>query len=38
VMGDGALVPYRGAIFKKRLDIARGRSAYDAVREALGKA
>jgi hypothetical protein len=35
VMGDGALVPYRGAIFKKRLDPGGGRSAYDAVRQAL---
>jgi hypothetical protein len=35
VMGDGALVPYRGAIFKKRLEVADGQSAYEAVREAL---
>jgi hypothetical protein len=35
VMGDGRLVPYRGAVFKKQLDPGRGSSAYDAVREAL---
>jgi hypothetical protein len=35
VMGDGALVPYRGAIFRKRLDPRSGQSAYDAVHEAL---
>jgi hypothetical protein len=35
VMGDGALVPYRGAIFKKRLEVADSQSAYEAVREAL---
>jgi hypothetical protein len=35
VMGDGALVPHRGAIFRKRLEPGAGRSAYDAVREAL---
>jgi hypothetical protein len=36
VMGDGALVPYRGAIFKRRLEPARGESPFDAVWEALG--
>lgn len=35
VMGDGALVPYRGAVVKKRIEPVGGRSAYDAVREAL---
>jgi hypothetical protein len=35
VMGDGRLVPYRGAIFKRELDPGRGGSAYDAVRAAL---
>ena len=35
VMGDGALVPYRGAILRKRLDPGGGQSTYDAVREAL---
>jgi hypothetical protein len=35
VMGDGAVVPYRGAIFKKRLEPRDGQSPYDAVREAL---
>ena len=34
VMGDGALVPYRGAIFKRRLE-ARGGSPYAAIRGAL---
>ena len=37
VMGDGALVPYRGAIFKRRLEPARGESPFDAVGEALGE-
>ena len=36
VMGDGRLVPYRGGIFKKRLEPGGGRNAYDAVRTALG--
>lgn len=35
VMGDGRLVPYRGAIFKRELEPGRGESAYDAVRAAL---
>lgn len=35
VMGDGKLVPYRGAIFKKKLEPRRSQSAYEAVREAL---
>ena len=35
VMGDGRLVPYRGAIFKHRLEPADGASAYEAVRAAL---
>jgi hypothetical protein len=35
VMGDGAVVPYRGAIFRKRLEPRDGQTAYDAVREAL---
>lgn len=35
VMGDGRLVPYRGAIFKRRLEPGGGDSAYDAVRAAL---
>jgi hypothetical protein len=35
IMGDGALVPYRGALLRKRLDPRGGQSAYDAVREAL---
>jgi hypothetical protein len=34
VMGVGALVPYRGAIFKRRLE-PRGGSAYAAIRGAL---
>jgi hypothetical protein len=37
VMGDGRLVPYRGAIFKKPLGPRRGGTAYDAVRAALGE-
>jgi hypothetical protein len=35
VMGDGRLVPYRGTVFKQRLEPARGQGAYDALREAL---
>jgi hypothetical protein len=38
VMGDGALVPYRGAIFKRRIEPVRGQSPFDAVREAIGVA
>ena len=34
VMGDGALVPYRGAIFKRRLEPCDG-SPYAAIRGAL---
>jgi hypothetical protein len=36
-MGDGALVPYRGAIFKRRLEPARGQSPFDALADALGR-
>ena len=36
VMGDGRLVPYRGAIIKKELEPTGGRTAYEAVRAALG--
>jgi hypothetical protein len=35
VMGDGAVVPYRGAVVKRKLEPRRGQSPYDAVREAL---
>jgi hypothetical protein len=35
VMGDGALVPYRGVVRKRRLEPGRDQSAFDAVREAL---
>jgi hypothetical protein len=35
VMGDGAVVPYRGAVMKRRLEPRGGQSPYDAVREAL---
>lgn len=35
VMGDGRVVPYRGAIFKRELEPADGQTAYDAVRAAL---
>jgi hypothetical protein len=37
VMGDGRLVPYRGAIFKRKLEPGRGESAYDAVRAAVAR-
>jgi hypothetical protein len=36
VMGDGALVPYAGAVRKRRLEPARGESAFDAIRRELG--
>jgi hypothetical protein len=36
VMGDGALVPYTGAVRKRRLEPRDGETAFDAVREALG--
>jgi hypothetical protein len=35
VMGDGAVVPYRGAVFKKRLEPRDGHDAYAAVLDAL---
>ena len=35
VMGDGALVPYVGVIRKRRLEPARGQSAFDAIRGEL---
>jgi hypothetical protein len=35
VMGDGALVPYVGVVRKRRLNPARGQSAFDAIRGAL---
>jgi hypothetical protein len=35
VMGDGALVPYRGVVRRRKLDAPDGGSAFDAVREAL---
>jgi hypothetical protein len=35
LMGDGALVPYLGAIFKRKLEPPDGGSPFDAVREAL---
>ena len=35
VMGDGRLVPYRGAILRRELEPERGESAYEAVRAAL---
>ena len=37
VMGDGTLVPYRGAIFKRRLEPSSGGTAYDAVRHELAR-
>jgi hypothetical protein len=36
VMGDGAFVPYRGAIRKRRLEPTPDQTPFDAVREALG--
>jgi hypothetical protein len=35
VMGDGRLVPYRGAVSKKPLEPADGESPYEAIRAAL---
>jgi hypothetical protein len=35
VMGDGNLVAYHGAIFRKRLDPGGGESPFELVREAL---
>ena len=35
VMGDGALVPYRGAIVRRRLEPAGGRTPYEAISAAL---
>ncbi len=35
VMGDGSLVPYIGAIFKRRLEPGSG-SPFEALREELG--
>jgi hypothetical protein len=37
VMGDGTLVPYRGTIFKRRLEPPSGGTAYDAVRRELAR-
>ena len=35
VMGDGALVPYTGVVRKRKLEPSEGKSAFDAIREAL---
>jgi hypothetical protein len=35
VMGDGALVPYAGVVRKRKLEPGGGKSAFDAIREAL---
>jgi hypothetical protein len=35
VKGDGTLVAYRGAIFKRPIELREGQSVYDAVREVL---
>lgn len=35
VMGDGALVPYVGVVRKRKLEPARGDSAFDAIRREL---
>ena len=36
VMGDGTLVPYAGAIFKRPLDTDGAGDEYDALRRAMG--
>jgi hypothetical protein len=36
-MGDGSLVPYLGVIRKRRLEPSAGRTAFDAVRDALSE-
>ena len=36
VMGDGALVPYKGAIFKQRLETG-GQQPFDAIRRAIAE-
>lgn len=35
LMGDGTLVPYHGAIFKRKLDPGQGQSPFDVVRKGL---
>ncbi len=35
VMGDGGLVPYAGVVRKRLLEPTEGKTAFDAVREAL---
>ncbi len=35
VMGDGALVPFRGGTFRKRLDLEGGETAFEAVERAM---
>ena len=35
VMGDGRLVPYRGAVLKRELKPSDGDTAYDAIKAAL---
>jgi hypothetical protein len=35
VMGDGTLVPYVGVVRKRKLELARGDSAFDAIRGEL---
>lgn len=35
VMGDGTLVPYVGVVRKRKLEPARGESAFDAIRREL---
>jgi hypothetical protein len=35
VMGDGTLVPYEGGIRREPLEAGQGRSAFEAVRQAL---
>ncbi len=37
VMGDGRLVPYRGATFKRKLEPAEGQDPFDAIRAELAR-
>lgn len=35
VMGDGALIPFRGGVFRRPLEPAAGETAYDVIETAL---
>jgi hypothetical protein len=35
VMGDGSLIPYRGGVFRKPIEVPDGETAYDAVAAAM---